>query len=286
MFLRTLLLLFGVFCCSTAVIFIKESTINAVLLSALRLLTATVFIFPFFLCDFRKKKYKLSYFKPVVIPGIFLGLHFITWIYAVPLTAAVNASLIVNLVPIAMPFIIFFMIGEKIKKREIIGTVFTIMGLLVLVYSDYELSGEHLKGDIICLFSMILFTVYLALAKKNCHFDSMWLYIFPLYLVAGIFCFICSLFFVNPFVQYSTKDIIIVLGLALIPTFGGHTILNYSMKHLRSQIVSMINAGQFITAGIMAYFFFTEIPPITFYISAILLVSGVLIALRKRISKN
>jgi len=126
---------------------------------------------------------------------------------------------------------------------------------------------------------MLLFSVYLALAKKNCHFGSTWLYIFPLYLIAGLFCFICSLFFINPFVTYSSKDIMIVLALAVIPTFGGHTILNYSMKYLRSQIVSMINSGQFITAGIMAYFFFNEIPEPTFYIAAALLISGVLIAI-------
>ncbi len=65
MFIRIILLLFGVFCCSTAIIFIKESELNSVILFALRLLVAAIVILPFFIRDFRKKNIlSLIFYRP------------------------------------------------------------------------------------------------------------------------------------------------------------------------------------------------------------------------------
>jgi len=76
------------------------------------------------------------------------------------------------------------------------------------------------------------------------------------------------------------KDILIILGLAIIPTVIGHSIFNYCLKHIRGQIVVIINLStQFILAAIMAYFFFGEIPRSMFYFSAIFLISGALLAI-------
>ena len=51
----------------------------------------------------------------------------------------------------------------------------------------------------------------------------------------------------------------------LVPTIIGHSILNYSMKHLRGQVVSILNVLQFVSAGIMAYFIRDEVPAATLY---------------------
>ncbi len=281
---RILLLLFGVFCCSTAVIFIKESELNPVLLAALRLIAAAIFISPLFIRDLRKKKYKPSYFLPAFVPGIFLGLHFISWIYAVHLTSAVNASLIVNMVPIVMPFIIFAMVREKITKRELAGSLTAVMGLIILVAGDIDVKKEYMNGDMLCFLSMIFLSIYLALARKNCHFDTMWLYLFPLYMSGGLLCLMFLVFCADPFLHYSYKETLLLLALVIVPTIAGHSILNYSMKHLRSQIVSIINMGQFISAGIMAFFLFAEVPEITFYMAAILLLGGAVIAMKKKVA--
>jgi drug/metabolite transporter (DMT)-like permease len=52
------------------------------------------------------------------------------------------------------------------------------------------------------------------------------------------------------------------------------------MKHFRGQIVSIINMGQFVFAGIMGYLVFGEIPNWTFFVASVLLVTSAWIAIQ------
>lgn len=272
----------GIIACSTAVIFIKLSNENSVLLSAYRLLVAAIALTPVYLRDLRRHegRYSMTDLRASIVPGIALGLHFISWIIGVRLTTATNASLIVNLTPIVMPFFMYFMIREKITTAEIAGTIVSLAGLALLSGADFNLSRDYFWGDVLCLVSMLVMTWYMALGRRNRQIASTWLYVVPLYYVAGIFCFLVSLFFVNPVKPYSLREILLILALGLIPTVAGHSILNYSLKYLRGQIVSILNMSQFIFAGIMAYAFLNEIPAWNFYVASVILVAGCILAIR------
>jgi drug/metabolite transporter (DMT)-like permease len=127
---------------------------------------------------------------------------------------------------------------------------------------------------------MLFFSAYLAFSRKNRHAGSIWMYIVPLYLIAGMFCLLVSFLFANPIKAYSLREIRLFLALGLIPTVIGHSILNYSMKTLRGQLVSLVNMGQFIFAGIMAFLLWREIPSFSFYLASLLIVVGAMTALK------
>ena len=126
---------------------------------------------------------------------------------------------------------------------------------------------------------MILFTIYLSLARKNKDHQGIFLYIVPLYLIAGLFSMAIAIFFINPIKPYTLDNILYILGLGIIPTVIGHSILNYSMKHLRGQLVSIVNLSQFIFAGVMGYFFMGEVVHINFFISGSFVVGGAFIVI-------
>ncbi len=65
-----------------------------------------------------------------------------------------------------------------------------------------------------------------------------------------------------------------LVALALIPTVLGHSLLNFSLKHISGQSVSVCNLGQFIFAGSMAWLWFGEIPHGGFYPAALLVIAG------------
>lgn len=54
------------------------------------------------------------------------------------------------------------------------------------------------------------------------------------------------------------------------------------MKHIRGQLVSIVNQFQFILAAFYGYLFFEKIPTIYFYIASAFLVTGCLIAVYKK----
>jgi drug/metabolite transporter (DMT)-like permease len=280
---RIALLFFGVFCGATAVIMIKASDESPLLIAAYRLLLATLFLSPLFFLQ--KQNTNLHYGKEQVawsaLPGIFLAAHFITWTIGVPLTQVSNASLIVNMTPVVMPFFLWLFFRERVNRKEVLGTLLAISGLVVLALSKPDFSLANNRGDLICFFSMLCLAAYLALGRKNGGRLPIWLYMVPLYLIAGLICLAIALPFINPIKSYSLHNLLLILGLALIPTIGGHTTLNFSMKYFRGQVVSVANLGQIIFASIMGFLFFKEVPPPAFYLTAALIISGVLFALFK-----
>ena len=282
MFYNLLLLVFGVFCCATSVIFIKLSQIQPITLSSFRLLTATVFLMPIFFKEYRvyREKISLKDFLTPVWPAVILSFHFISWIAAARLTSAANASLIVNLVPLVMPLLLYVFLKEKIDKTETIATLIALAGVSLLGFSDFSANPEFLKGDILSFISMLFLSIYLVLGRKNSDQVSLWLYIVPLYFFAFCFCFVVALIFETPLRCYEARDIIIAIGLGLVPTVIGHTVLNYAMRHLRGQVVSIFSMFQFVFAGVMSYYLFNEVPTKTFYfVSLLLTISGILVTI-------
>jgi drug/metabolite transporter (DMT)-like permease len=278
---RIALLLFGVFCGSTAVIMIKASTEHPFLVASYRLLVAGLVLLPLYIRDLRN--YQGDYgWKQIgwsALPAVALAIHFMSWVIGARMTQVANASLIANLTPVAMPFFVFAFFNEKITRQEILGTLFTLSGLVVLSIGNLNISQTGFTGDLICLGSMLAFACYLGLGRKNGNRLSLWLYMVPLYLIAGLICLLSALFFINPIKTYTLANVLFMVGLGLIPTVFGHTILNYSLKHFRGQVVSVTNLNQPIFAGILGFLLFRERPALVFYMAAGLIVVGVLIVL-------
>jgi drug/metabolite transporter (DMT)-like permease len=278
---KFLLLFLGVLCCSSSVIFIKLSTEHPTILAAFRLLIAAVVLTPVFIKNLytHRNFYTFKQIRPSLLPGIVLGLHFISWNFGARLTLAANASLIVNMVPVIMPAFLYILIKELINRREIIGTVIAMSGIILLGSFDIHLSRSTFLGDFICFIAMILFAYYLSLARKNREYPNIWLYLVPVYYIAGIFCLTIAFFVQNPIKEYTTDNILYILGLGIVPTVIGHSIFNYSMQQIRGQVVSIAIVSQFIFAGVMGFFILGEIPHIYFYVAGVLLVGGAVVSI-------
>ncbi len=278
---RFLFLLFGVMCGSTAVIMIKASTEHPFLVSAYRLLVASLVLSPFFWRDLRyyDGKYGWKQLGWAALPAAALAAHFMSWVIGARMTQVASASLIANLTPVAMPFFVWIFFSERINRQETLGTLLTLLGLIVLTGSNFQLDQADFVGDLICFGSMLGFAVYLALGRKNGGRISLWLYMVPLYFIAGMICLISALFVINPIKTYTVSNILYMVGLGVIPTVIGHTILNYSLKFFRGQVVSVTNLSQPLFAGVMGYFFFGELPRPIFYLAAALILAGILVVL-------
>jgi drug/metabolite transporter (DMT)-like permease len=276
------LVVFGVFIASTSVIMIKASTIHPLLQSSYRLLGAVIVLVPFFFRELKARGERLSFrlVAPSILPGILLGLHFIAWIYGARLTLAGNSTVIVNMSPVVMPFLAFFLLGVGPSRREILGTVIATAGVAILAAADYRGDSRHFAGDLFCFVAMLLFTVYLALARKNNPAGRLWTYLVPLYFSGGVFCLIAAVALgVSPVAGIGWVDIVMTAGLALGPTIMGHSIMNWAMMRFAPQVVSILNLGQFIFAGLLAFALFGEVPRAIFYATSALIVTGAMIAI-------
>ena len=287
MLLRFLQLIGGVAALSTAVIWIKASGTHPVALSAIRLSLAALLLTPLELRERRRHAAMLPQLddlnRRTWIAGFLLALHFISWAFAARMTVAAQANLIVNLAPVALPFFLFLFAQERINRREIIGTAIVILGLLVLTIRDAFSADGSVMGNAVCFGSMLLFAAYLALGRRSRHVPSVWLYVVPVYRHAAVFCLIVATPWIIDGVAWdSPREWGLLLGLTLLPTVVGHSLVNRAMRHFRGQVVSLTNCGQFIASGTLAYFVFGEQPAPLFYVAAAIVLTGIFIVLGRR----
>ncbi len=280
-------LVIGVIATALSFVFIRESTEAPAMLAGFRVLIAGLVLLPVYLQQ-RKRYGDSSYalvFKRSLLPGLVLGIHFIAWVVGARLTTAANATLIVSLVPLVMPFLMFWQFGERLQRPEIIATVLAISGMLMLTINDFTISKDYLLGDGVSFISMLLFALYLTVARRYASLASVWLYIVPVYLVAGISTVLLACLFSSPFHSYSLYNLSMILGLALVSTVIGHTAFNYAMQQLRGQTVSIAIMSQFIVAAIAGYVLYNEVPPLLFYPASVLLLVAVLLVILNQSGK-
>jgi drug/metabolite transporter (DMT)-like permease len=280
--LRYLLLFLGVFACSTSAVLIRMSATNPFVLTAARLAIAVVLLAPVLLFELRRHKgaFTGGHLRRTRLPAVVLAAHMLTWTLGARMTAVAQSSLIVNLVPVALPFFLLWVARERINRAEVAGTALTIVGLLVLSVKDAMAGGGGLAGDAMCLLSMLLFALYLALGRHNRDFPSVWLYVIPVYAQAALICLVVCLPWIRTLAGESASEWAILVALAAIPTVCGHSLLNLSMRRIRGQVVSLCNTSQFIFAGVMGFLLFGELPPAVFYVASAIVVAGVVIVVR------
>ena len=272
-----LVLLLAVVALATSVLFLRASQLPPVYLSAYRLLLAAVLLTPLFRRSwhrYREVLDKRAMLVPVV-PGFLLAAHFVSWVFGARNTEVAHASLLVNMAPAIMPFLLFFVASEKVTGREILGTILAVAGVVVLVAADLQWNGANVNGDLICVGSTFLLAMYLTLGRRNrMRLPDVWLYVVPLYLVAGSACFLCGLVFRVPVTAPVGREILWVVALAVVPTILGHALINYCLRHLRGQLVAVVSLCQFIFAGLFEWMIFGNLPVPMFAVSALLVVGG------------
>ncbi len=283
-----LILIFGVFACSTSVIFIRLSETDPVMLSAYRLLLAAALLAPAaWKAARRYPGYRIRWKgRDVLIPGVLLAAHFISWIYGARLTPAGNATLLVNMTPVVMPFMLLLIAREFITRGEGAGTAVALLGVVLLLYSDLHYNQTYFTGDLVCFFSMVIYTMYLAFARRNREIPSIYLYVVPLYFVAGAICLLIGLgraFTAEEFQLIGSnrgREWVVIAGMAIVPTVIGHSTVNWAFRHIRGQAVSIVNLGQVFFASIMAAIILREYPGWNLYAAAVLIFSGAVIVVR------
>lgn len=279
---KLLILTVGLAACASAVVMIKASTTHPVLLCAWRLMVAAAVLSPLMLRDLRRHKgrYSRRLLARSLLPGLLLAGHFITWTLGARRTTAANATLIVNMLPVVMPLLLYLLIRERITRGELGGTVLALLGLGALTAVDAHLSYENFLGDMICLASLLCLAGYMALARRNRDLPSIWVYLVPLYASAGLLCLALSLLWVAPWQVGGTRNLLLLIALGIVPTVVGHSILNWAMKHMRGQLVSLACLGEFLFAGLFAWLTLDEVPGWSFAAGSALILAGAAWAIR------
>jgi drug/metabolite transporter (DMT)-like permease len=106
------------------------------------------------------------------------------------------------------------------------------------------------------------------------------------YGIAALTLLAAALLFHQPLVNFTPATCGWIFLLALLPQLLGHSAFNWALAHLPAAYIAIATLGEPIGAAILAFLFLSETPSLLKLTAAILILSGILLALRKHPAKS
>jgi drug/metabolite transporter (DMT)-like permease len=275
------LLLIGIIAISTASIFIKLCEAPALIISAYRMILASLILFPW--AGYQKvwRGWEKKDVAWLILSGSFLGFHFASWIASLKYTSVASSVVLVTTNPIFVGIGSWLFLKERLGFNLILGIGLSVIGSGLIGYGDMTLSKEALMGDGLALLGALAASGYFLVGRKMRRNKDLLAYIFPVYSTAGLILIIFSLSFQKPLFGYSSSTYLFLFLLAIVPQLIGHTTFNWALKYLPASMIAIAILGEPIGSTILAYFILSE--GLTFWkiLGGIFIFAGILIALKK-----
>lgn len=296
---------FGILAVSTASIFIRfaQGQAPSLVIAAGRLSIATLLLAPFVMVRSWGELKSLSkrIFGFLILAGIFLGLHFATWITSLEFTSVASSVVLVATSPLWVALLSPIFLKEKISKIVFVGLIVSLLGSAIVgLNSSCQFSGDQLRclsiesmfggrvfiGNLLALAGALFSAGYLMIGRKVRNSLSLPVYTFLVYGMAALVLLLMVIVTGKSLVAYSAPTWIWIILLALIPQLLGHSIFNYFLKSLSAAFVSIALLGEPIGTVIMAYLFLHESPSLIEIGGGVLILLGIFVASRENIQKQ
>ena len=208
-----------------------------------------------------------------LILSVLLFMVFITMTIGVKYTTATNASFLISLSVIFIPFFSWIFNKEKPKKSIFIVLIIALIGIMLLTL-DKNL--EFHIGDILCLICSLLFSFHVLITERFVKNNN------PITLGVLQFGGVAILSFL---VQYpiekftlpkNQKFWISLMILSVFCTALAYIIQTVSQKKLSSTLIGLILSLEPIFSGIFGYFILNEYLSPQQYIGAFLLLISII----------
>lgn len=197
----------------------------------------------------------------VALAGVLLGLHFGLWIPSLWLTSVSASVLLVETAPLFVLLASPRWLGVPIRPRNLVSFALAIAGIAVIARGDLELSPRALLGDLLALGGAAACAGYLIVGKRLRGEMPLERYLALVYGGAALTLVAAVAVLGVPPMPASGTSWLCLLGLALVPTLTGHTLLNWALAHVEAYRVNLVMLLEPVLATAWAWAFLAEPPP-------------------------
>ncbi|MGD8522627.1 MAG: DMT family transporter [Desulfobacterales bacterium] len=253
-------LVIGVFAVSTGAIFARMADAPALVVAAYRLGIASILLAPITWWKARDELLNLSIRELglVLISGLFLAMHFATWISSLDYTSVANSVVLVNTNPLWVGLLTPLIARERIKRAAVLSIIISVIGGVIIGLGDFTAEKQALWGDGLALIGSICAAIYLLLGRNLRRKLSLLPYIFVCYGSAALILWAIVILLNLPVTGFSTETVTAFWAMALISQLIGHTCYNWALKWFSASLIAISLLGEPIGSTILAYILFNE----------------------------
>ena len=211
-----------------------------------------------------------------VIAGVFLAIHFATWITSLELTSVANSVLLVTTAPVFVAIAARYLLKETMRPGVWLGIMLALGGTAAIAGSGDSTGTASLDGDLLALVGAVAVAGYALAGQVSRQRLGIIEYAVITYgagaLVLGIVCVVAGI----ELFDYRSDTWAAIVAMVLGPQILGHTVLNYVVKDIDATTIYVAVMAEPPIAIALAFVLFDEAPSIWVYPGGIAILAGIL----------
>jgi drug/metabolite transporter (DMT)-like permease len=279
--------LLGVLATSTAAIFIRFAQgegLPSLVIAAGRLTLAALLLTPFALRAHRPELAALKRNDLILgaASGLFLAIHFATWIASLEYTSVLISVVFVSTSPLWVALLELVFLRVRLGALVWIGLVIALVGGVAIGIagdSAADIGSNPVLGGGLALAGAVTIAVYLVIGRKLRAKLSLLPYIWVVYSFAAAFLVAFVILAGLPLTGYAPDGLIWIVLLALVPQLVGHSSFNYALRYLPATFISIATQMEPIASAALALLIFREQPTAAQGVGSLAILAGVLLAI-------
>lgn len=190
----------------------------------------------------------------LIVGGVCLALHFVTWFAALDRTSIARATLLACTTPLWTTLGAFLLRRRRPALRDLAALLLAGLGLWLVTQGGTQTpTRATLLGDALGLSAGLLFACYLLLMEGLHVQISSQRQVTVAYSVAAAVLWAALLTRGGATLSYSTSVWKALLGMTLGPQIIGHTLLNASLRHFSSSLIGFAILLEPVIAALLAW---------------------------------
>ena len=268
---------------SFSAIFIRLAQAPVTVVVWTRMALTVVLLLPLFVRDARRAALPVGAraWALVGLSGLLLAGHFLTWTASLQYTSVASSVLLVSLHPVLVALLGRRLLGETVSPRLLGGITLALLGTVVTTAGDLRISSAALEGDLLAIAGAVTFTGYLLIGRSVRGGSGAAGYSVPVYALVAVVALAGS-----PVdggrVWPDARALLACLGLAAVCTVLGHTVFNWTLRHVRAAVVSVSFLGEPPITALLAIPLLAERPPAPALVGGVVILAGLGLALGER----
>jgi drug/metabolite transporter (DMT)-like permease len=256
-----------------------ESPGLSLVISALRLTAASLLLLPAWRA-LRETRLERGAWAYAVLAGVLLAVHFATWITSISLTSIAVSTTLVNTNPLWVALIAWLWLGQRPSALTLTGIAVAFAGGVVIALGGSSNPGHNpALGNLLALLGALAASCYFLLGREAQRRGfGIGLYAVVAYSTAAAVLLLLPPLFQSGFTGYPPMFYLWVLLMALIPQLVGHTSFNWAVRWINPVIVTLVILLEPIGASLLAFALFGELPGAQVLTGALVMLSGVVLA--------
>ncbi len=207
------------------------------------------------------------------VAGVFLALHFATWITSLELTTIALSVLLVSTTPIFVALAAPWLLKERLPLQAWAGIGLAFLGTALI--TGLEVAGASIAGNALALAGAIAACGYViggSVARRDLDILQ---YAIVAYTVAAGVLLAASFVTDVDLVGYDAGTWWAIGAIVIGPQLLGHTLLNFVLAEIDPTTVTVAIMAEPVIASMLAALLFSEIPGLLVYPGGVAILVGI-----------